>query len=247
MHTHEVNFSKICIKTPKRFDNFMSGKIVYDEDKLVIDLPSVRILSSKNANETLYCKMKLLREHERFFIDLEERIVQLTVDNVVNWFKSRMNEETVDEYFQSALVMGKKIKTMLKLRIESPSVVPDADMVEGGLVDIRLRVHGVRFLKTAWWICYDIIGCTASNMRGGSLGFVTDDEDDDKCSIAGLDEECGPDGEERERMRTMYMDRLREEIDGNEGRLQAMKGLYEQLESGAYTFAAFDAIENLLQ
>ena len=242
MFTHEVDIEKVNVKQPKRYDNFMAGKISYNDEKFVLDLPHVKLLSNKSSNETLYCKFKLSREQEKFFIDMEEKFVSLTTENVAQWFKSKMNQDTVDEFFTSALNFNKKHRSVLKLRIESSTAIPEADLVNT-TVDIKLRVASIRFLKTSWWLCYDLIECTPSQ----GLSFQTDDEDDTASVLAIEDiDAVGPDFEEREEMRQRYVELLEENARACTERLRRVEELLGIIRGSSVSLSAFDAIENLL-
>ena len=239
MQVDDVDFTKLQVRQPKRCDTFMSGKVSYNDSKFVVKLNNVRITSCKRANDTLYVQIKLPRHIERFFMDLEEYVVNHTVDHVDEWFKSKMNPETVDEYFVSGLSLSKKHKLLLKLRIDSPSCDITYDMINKH-VDLALRVTSVRFLKTSFWLCYDIVSCEDSVL------FV--DEDDDNRSLLGVDEEAdaGPDCEVLEGMRKHYMKKLEYVIATYEEQLPRLKHLYEILERNNFSMATFDAVENAL-
>lgn len=240
----DFNFNRVDIKPPKRYDSFMSGKVAYEGEKMVVDLQNVKLVSSKTAPNTgtLYCKIKLSRELEKFIMDLEERITDITTSNCTEWFKSRLNEETVDEYFQSSLTFDKKHRCLFKIRVDNPSLVPE-DAFVGEFVDIKLRVSSVKFLKTTFWICYDVMHVDSAKAR---LSFQSDEEEDDTGSVVGVDEECGPDFEERERLRRVYIERLRDEMGFHRDRLQRLEDMHTTMEGGVFALGAFDAIENLL-
>lgn len=238
-----VNFEHVGVKQPKRYDTFMNGKITYDNDKFFIELPNVRLTSCKDVSNTLYIKIKLSKEHEKMILDLEDKIVDITTENIDTWFRSKMNQDTVDEYFQSSIVFHRKFKTLFKLRIDNPSFIPDQDVI-GRVVDIKLRVTSIKFLKTAFWICYDMIGCESSNP-----GFVGDD--DETASIGGFgydleDGDLGPDGEDIQALRELQINRLIKEIDSTSTRLKDMRALLNDLNENNFSLSTFDAVENVL-
>lgn len=219
----------------------MIGKILYNDDKFTIVLPNVKLFSMKHADETLYCKFKLTSYLEKFVVDMEDQLVGLIVQNTGQWFKAKMNQETMEEYFQSSLTVNKKHRCLLKLRIESPTQVPAQDLV-GSNVDVTLRIHSVRFLKTSFWIVYDMMSCVPA------IGTSFQSDDDDACSITNIDEveDMGPDQEEREQLRQLYIGKLQDKIDNTEELLKQLVYQKQQLVSGSFSLSAFDAIENLL-
>lgn len=247
----EVSLNSIVVKNPKRYDTYMCSKIAYAvsdalgvaaSEKLVLELPGVKLLSCKDVSGVLYMKMKLTKDQERFMLDMEERLMDITIENIDSWFKSKMNRDTVDEYFQSGLVYHRKLRCMMKTRIDNPTIRPDVDLA-GKHVDLKLRVVSLKFLKTTFWVCYDIIECVPSR----AVLFQGDD-DDDTASIAGMggEDEIGPDHEEVERMRTYYMEQLADAIEAGKARLDRLDRLYHELEKNCFSLATFDAVENAI-
>lgn len=236
-----IDLCKIDIKQPKRVDNFMNSKITYDNGKLVVDLFGLQLLSSKLHDENLYCKLKLNTDSQKTIMHIEEHLVDIVKKNTNTWFKSKMNADTIDEYFVSNLIINSQTKCVLKLRVESSSTIPDNDLI-GQHVDIKLRLSSIRFLKTSFWVCYDIVACTPAK----AFGFTTDD-DDDNTSVAGcIDDELGPDFETRERFRTHYIEKITEEIDNTQQRLDRLNVLLNELEANNFSLAIFDAVENAI-
>lgn len=244
MIIQEVRLDSIVVKQPKRYDTYMCGKIAHADDKLIIDLPGVKLISSKDVSNIMYIKMKLAKDQERFMLDMEERLMSVTIENIETWFKSKMNRDTVDEYFQSGLVYDRKLRCILKLRIDNPSIIPDLELASK-FVDIKLRVVSLKFLKTSFWVCYDIVECVPSRAV-----LFQGDEDDDTTSLAGgligdLDE-AGPDVEEVERVRAYYLARLDDKIKEHEMRLDILRKLHNELNKDCFSLATFDAVENVI-
>lgn len=239
MLLQQLDINRIVIKQPKRIDTFMSSKLVYDEEKLFIDIPQCCLVSLKQHNDQLYCKFKLNLEQEKLLLGLEEHIVGITTDNANVWFKSKINANTMDEHFVSSLVVHRKHKSILKLRIESTSVVPDSTLI-GSIVDIKLKVLSLRFLKTSFWVCYDLVECKPSLSNSA---FV---DDEDTSSIVHDDDDIGPDYEEREALRIHYMKELSREIDKCRAKIDCLNELHGNLAEHKFTLATFDAVENAI-
>jgi len=236
-----IDLNKIDIKQPKRVDNFMNSKITYDDTKFVIDLTGLQLLSLKSYDENLYCKLKLNKESQKTIMHIEEHLVDIVKQNTNTWFKSKMNADTIDEYFVSNITMTSQAKCVLKLRVESSSVVPDMNFI-GQHVDIKLRLSSIRFLKTSFWVCYDILACTPTK----AYGFSTDD-DDDNVSVAGqIEDELGPDYETREHFRIHYIHKVTEEINKAQHKLDRLNTLLTELEANNFSLAIFDAVENAI-
>jgi hypothetical protein len=234
------NIENLSIKQPKRYDTFMSGKVVDGEtnNKVTLNFDSVRVISIKNSNETTFCQFKLSRVQEKMIMDIEDDVISLTTENAGKWFKNKMNVTTVDEYFQSNLVFNKKHKSIFKLRIESSTIVPDSDLITKK-VDIQLRVASVRFLKSTFWICYDIL-----EIKESSCSFK-DDDDDNISIVNGLEEEYGPDAEELEAIKSSYKSTLQKKITGLKDDLYKYESLLDELSSNCQ-LSVLDAIENAL-
>ena len=238
MLIHDIQIDKVQVKCPKRFDSFMTGKILYDGDRFIVTFRNVKMVSCKNANDTLYCQIKLGRDNQKFLLDLEEHIVDTTKENVQAWFKNKMNSDTVDEYFVSALTFSKKHNSIFKVRVDSPTLELD-DSFNDQNVNITFRISSLRFLKTSFWVCYDILECEPANM------FI--DEDEDNKSVIGDDDDIyGPDNEEVERLRNRYIHLLQSTYDQLEQKCSRLKDLLEMLERNNFSLATFDAVENAL-
>jgi hypothetical protein len=236
MLLENIILENITVKPPKRIDSFMASKLHYNDGKFTLTLKSCRIVSCKTHNERMFLKLKIPSHQEKELLKIEEYIVDTIMQNADNWFKSKFNSKTIAEYFISSLTPQRNLKCVLKLNIESPTITP-ADTLVGHDVDITLQIKTVRFLKTSFWLCYDVLDYKQSE----SQEVFRDDDTSSLC-----DEEIGPDFEEKESLMKRYRNQLEIEIRNSQSRLEYLQSLLDELNNDNYTIATLDAVENAI-
>lgn len=236
MLLENIILDKITVKPPKRIDSFMASKLHYDDTKFILTLKACRIVSCKTHNERMFLKLKIPSYQEKEVLKIEEYIVDTIMHNADSWFKSKFNSKTISEYFVSSLTPQRNLKCVLKLNIESPTTSPPESLV-GHDVDITLQIKTLRFLKTSFWLCYDVLDykqCESQEVF----------RDDDTASLC--DEDIGPDFEEKESLRKRYIQQLETEILNTKSRLEYLHSLFTELNNDNYTIATLDAVENAI-
>lgn len=154
--------TKITVKAPRKYDDAFMCKTFVGPNKVYIPLPRPVALSNctRPSKGVIYIYFKMDSKMRSMILDLESKITDICKANVDEWFESRhkLNAESVEEFFNSNLVMDKRQKHMVfKTRLYTPDAdVPYMELPLQTKYDVILRLVGIRFQKQSISLVWDI-------------------------------------------------------------------------------------------
>ena len=192
--------TKITVKAPRKYDDAFMCKTFVGPNKIYIPLPRPVALSNctQPSKGVIYIYFKMDSKMRSMILDLESKITDVCKANVDEWFESRhkLNAESVEEFFNSNLVMDKRQKHMVfKTRLYTPDAdVPYLELPLQTKYDVILRLVGIRFQKQSISLVWDIPSMTMIPVTStmSRLAITSDEaiqqdeeeEDSDTTSVA---------------------------------------------------------------
>lgn len=175
MRLSDLTTTSVFVKPPKKKDGYMICKISCNDDKLEVHLKGSLLTLTKAVHDTYYLKCRVDKEQRNALLELEEYAVAFTQANTYDWFKNKIEKDTVEEYFQSSVVYDKKHGACIKAHVDG--LKPDAlDNLVGKEVDIVLRINGLKFLKQSAYLVFETASCTLS--ESSNIAWMSEEEDD---------------------------------------------------------------------
>ena len=174
----DLDFTKVYVKPPRRFDSTHACKVFYDHGKLMIDLEGVKLLQVKTPSPyEMYVQVKLRKEDIKQIRRLENQLVNIAVENTVAWFNDKITPAIVEEYFVSSILYDACNGTTFKCKLEESCPEIQQFLTIPGL-KITLRAKYLRFNRRSFTIGWSLEHVERD--KGHTYLFNDSDSDDEE-------------------------------------------------------------------
>lgn len=171
----DISVTSININKPRKQQESLFGKIFYQESEpLYAYFYNVRFLKQKHVRhhegsyQIFYVKGNSSQTQK--LAELDEFCKEHVKDNAARWFSKGLDENIIDEYYTSSLILSPADGLVMKLKVTGT-----LETFDDGRYDLLLRMKGLRFYKQRFIPEWEL--SAAKHVQGNFLDTLIDDSD----------------------------------------------------------------------
>lgn len=175
----DLHTGSLTIQKPKKHQESLFGKIVSGEDNNIsLFFYNVRIVKHKRVSHhdgaytVLY--LKVSKDILRKIIEFDDFCKEHVRMNATRWFSKSLDENVIDEYYMSSIVMSPIDGCLVKLKLKNAD-----ELLKLMRYDVLLGIRGLRFYKQRFVAEWEI--CSVKLLENDFVGSFADDEDQYSC------------------------------------------------------------------
>lgn len=164
-----VELDKIIYKTPTKIDGKYIGKILYNNDDIIIKIPYLHSIGSIVINENrCYLELELDVDDKDlydFFADLDDMSMNSAYQRSKKWFGDQMPLDIIDEYYRRFIRYNSRLqKPYIKVKVPiSDKNIDVDDFKKDVLMSCVIRCDGLRFYKQQFMSEWSLIDYEIEN------------------------------------------------------------------------------------
>lgn len=173
-----IELSKLVISKPKKTDDSLFGKITYNDCQVHLHFYNIDIIKHKRIKQlTKYYSvifMKIPKSLCQQMIEFDNHCIEQVKSNIGGWFSKTLDENVIEEYYTTSVIINNNEGFMLKLKLQGTS----EDMLEPQKVDVVIALKGLRFYKQRFIPEWEIV-----NIKPVYDDFINSIQSDDENNI----------------------------------------------------------------
>jgi hypothetical protein len=183
----DLHTGSLTIQKPKKHQESLFGKIVSGEDNNVsLFFYNVRIVKHKRVSHhdgaytVLY--LKVSKDILRKVIEFDDFCKEHVRMNATRWFSKSLDENVIDEYYMSSIVMSPTDGCLVKLKLKNAE-----DLLKIMRYDVLLAIRGLRFYKQRFVAEWEM--SSVKLLENDFVGSYAEDsgDEEDQFSCDGID------------------------------------------------------------
>lgn len=185
----DLHTGTLTIQKPKKHQESLFGKIVSEEESAVsLFFYNVRIVKHKRVSHhdgaytVLY--LKVAKDILRKIIEFDDFCKEHVRMNASRWFAKSLDENVIDEYYMSSIVMSPTDGCLVKLKLKNTD-----DLLKTMRYDVLLAINGLRFYKQRFVAEWEIgsVKLLENDFVGSYAADDSEEDDEDGVDVAAED------------------------------------------------------------
>ena len=187
----EMKMDSIVITKPKKTDDSLFGKIVYNDSTLRVFFPNAQVIKHKQikhlSNYYTVLFVKLPKSVCAAMVEFDAQCTDIVKKNISQWFTKGLDENIIEEYYTSSVVVSKSDGYLIKLKLQGVD-----ELLEPNRYDVVMDLKGLRFYKQRFIPEWEMVGVKhidgdfMNSLQSEDEETWQDDQDDD---VPGPDDE----------------------------------------------------------
>jgi hypothetical protein len=152
----DLHMGSLSIQKPKKHQDSLFGKIVGDDGNATYYFYNVNVIKHKRVSHhdgaytVLYVKTP--KDIVRKLVEFDDFCKDHVRMNATRWFAKSLDENVIDEYYMSSVVVSPSDGCLVKLKLRNVE-----ELLEPMRYDVLLSIRGLRFYKqrfvAEWELC----------------------------------------------------------------------------------------------
>lgn len=219
----DLHTGSLTIQKPKKHQESLFGKIVSEHDSAAsVFFYNVRIVKHKRVSHhdgaytVLY--LKVAKDVLKKIAELDDFCKDHVRMNASRWFAKSLDENVIDEYYMSSIVMSPNDGCLVKLKLKNTE-----DLLKSMRYDVILAIYGLRFYKQRFVAEWEI--GSVKLLENDFVGSYADNSDDDSDDDDGVDVAT----EDLNAIADDLLSRISIKMNSFDEKLQHLDAFYKQL------------------
>lgn len=171
-----IELDKIVFRTPTKIDGKYIGRIVYNNEELIIKVPYLRCMDKVNDK---YLELELDTDDKdlyEFFADMDDMSMNSAYQRSSKWFGEQMPLDVIDEYYRRYIRYNSRLqKPYIRVNISGINV---DDIKRDVLVSCVIRCDGLKFYKQQFMGEWSLVEYQVENNYEFKENIVESDMDE---------------------------------------------------------------------
>ncbi len=179
----DLHMGSLSIQKPKKHQESLFGKIVGDDGNVmsyyfynVQVIKHKRVSHHDGAYTVLYVKTP--RDIIQKLVEFDDFCKDHVRMNASRWFAKSLDENVIDEYYMSSVVVSPSDGCLVKLKLRNVE-----ELLESMRYDILLSIRGLRFYKQRFVAEWEL--CGVKRLESDFVNSYDDADSDDDDAIFG--------------------------------------------------------------
>jgi hypothetical protein len=168
-----LELDKLNVLKPRKTDDSLFGKITYDDGQLNMHIHNSQVIKHKKVKHLSKCYtvlfLKVPKNICKKIVDFDSVCIEQVKTNLGGWFTKALDENVIEEYYTSSIIVSKNDGFILKLKLQG-----DDDILDNARYDIIIALKGLRFYKQRFIPEWEIV-----NIKPVEDDFLNSLESDD--------------------------------------------------------------------
>lgn len=176
-HSLEHSSSKvnsiIISKAKKREGYYICPVSSSTKNSFLVNFNNASVVDVKETSHTIVLKCK---DMTRYMDALNDVILDIVRDNSSSWFKSKIDDDLIDEYYISTLQYDKKRGETIRLKLKN--IDEFEDQCGEGKVNLVVCLKYIKFYKQKFFPEFEIESIDQLQDAKQTNNFICDSDDD---------------------------------------------------------------------